>query len=134
MKETRLHLIPRIERMRPFGGIRFYYNFTKEGEQNTADFVTVGNLTKAEVVIAMISEKYTKDDELAIHRKKLANEAPEEFDEYNTFVNSCKNEADSYFVKPTESSLKGEIQEWLTLNHVAWESTMLKAELLNLVK
>lgn len=44
-----------------------------------------------ETIVSTVRSKYTLDDELAIIRKKLAGtDTKNEFDEYNTYVESCK--------------------------------------------
>ena len=83
-------------------GYRFYYNHTNEvrtdpmtGEEQTvylADFVEVAELTKEAVVVALVRTRYSINDETALHRKKIADEATAgaEFIAYNQFVNECK--------------------------------------------
>lgn len=44
-----------------------------------------------ERIIALIRERYSMDDEIALLRQR--DSKPEEFDEYNTFVESCKQTA-----------------------------------------
>lgn len=42
-------------------------------------------------IVDLIRQKYSIDDELAIQRQRYAK--PEEFEEYNAFVESCKEKA-----------------------------------------
>ena len=57
--------------------------------------------TKAEkdeynsLIVKLIREKYSINDELAILRQ--ANTKPEEFNEYNSYVEKCKAKAQSMF-------------------------------------
>ena len=57
--------------------------------------------TKAEIdeynslIVKLIREKYSINDELAILRQ--ANTKPEEFNEYNSYVEKCKAKAQSMF-------------------------------------
>lgn len=53
-------------------------------------------VTKAEkniIISALIRERYTVDDELAILRQR--DSKPDEFAEYNNFAETCKAEANS---------------------------------------
>lgn len=44
-------------------------------------------------VVELIRERYSENDELALLRKKLAGINDTEFDEYNAFVEQCKQAA-----------------------------------------
>ncbi len=65
-------------------GSRTSYNYTT---------AFVKSLDREEVINALIRTRYSASEELAIHRKHAANEpgAAAEFEEYNNFVNYCKN-------------------------------------------
>jgi len=43
---------------------------------------------KAELIRSLVSQKYQVEDEIAILRQK--DEKPEEYEEYNTYVENCK--------------------------------------------
>lgn len=58
--------------------ISYEYDFVK-----TAGYPTYGG-----VVNALIRERYSESDELAIHRQR--DTKPESFSEYNDFCESCK--------------------------------------------
>ena len=44
------------------------------------------------LVVSKIRKKYSQDEENAILRKKIANIDSGEFEEYNAYVENCKNE------------------------------------------
>jgi hypothetical protein len=52
-------------------------------------YVDVNNpLDKSELIRSLVSQKYQVEDEIAILRQK--DEKPEEYEEYNTYVENCK--------------------------------------------
>lgn len=63
-----------------------YRDMTKE---EITQFKAENNMPYEERVVSRIREKYSIDDELAILRQR--NTKPEEFDEYNTFVEAVKS-------------------------------------------
>jgi hypothetical protein len=95
--ETRKTTIPTLEFFPTTGKTRFNYDIRTveiEGETlNTAKFVEVDHPTRDNIINAIIRTRYSASQELAIHRKQAANEpgAAVEFEEYNNFVNYCKN-------------------------------------------
>ena len=97
MKTESTQPIPATEFLTPAGPYRFNYNQStteRDGTTiHTADFVEVPEVTKENVVAALIRTRYSANEEAALHRKMLANEAgvEAEFIEYNEFVNECKN-------------------------------------------
>lgn len=56
------------------------------------DTLIVAKAEKGTIVSALIRERYTVDDELALQRQR--DTKPDEFTEYNTFAEACKAEAD----------------------------------------
>lgn len=62
-------------------------------EEYTKQVIIPSNATdkKAAIVSALIRERYTVDDELAVQRQR--DTKPDEFTEYNTFAEACKAEA-----------------------------------------
>lgn len=48
------------------------------------------------LVVAMIREKYSQNEENAILRKKLAGLDTGEFEAYNTYVESCKTKVKEF--------------------------------------
>ena len=69
-------------------------------------FIGYSNITYENLVNQLIAERYTIQDELAIHRKysKGVNEA--EFNEYDEFVEQCKVRAKE-FIAERERVLNG---------------------------
>lgn len=57
------------------------------------DTLIVAKAEKGAIVSALIRERYTVDDELAIQRQR--DTKPDEFAEYNNFAEACKAEANS---------------------------------------
>lgn len=69
---------------------------TEDGTQWECDQVTVdGDVTYPKVVVAMIRERYTEDDELALLRQHSVK--GDEFSEYNDFCEACKATAKPLF-------------------------------------
>ena len=97
MKTESSSIIPTTEYLTPSGPWRFNYNHAtieREGTTlHTANYVEVPEITKENIVVALIRTRYSANEEAALHRKMLANEAgvEAEFVEYNEFVNECKN-------------------------------------------
>jgi len=89
--------IPTTEFLTPSGPWRFNYNQEEIQRDkitfHTADYVETAELTKENIVVALIRTRYSMNDEAALHRKSIANEAgaADEFTAYNDFVNECKN-------------------------------------------
>jgi len=99
--------IPITEYMTPMGPWRFYYNHStlereemdgKKTTMHTADFVEVTEINKENVVSELIRTRYSANEEAGIHRKFIAKEAgsEDEFNEYNQFVNWCKEVFNQY--------------------------------------
>ena len=93
--------IENIEFLTPSGPWRLNYNHSTEPRKNletgeetevfTAEFVEAHENTRSAFIVALIRRKYSSDDESAIVRKKLAGiDKLNEFDAYNTYVESCK--------------------------------------------
>ena len=93
--------IENIEFLTPSGPWRLNYNHSTETKENpetgeetevfTAKFVEAHENTRSAFIVALIRRKYSSDDESAIVRKKLAGiDKLNEFDAYNTYVESCK--------------------------------------------
>lgn len=136
MKEQRETPIPTREYLTPYGPFRFYFNHAANSENEkttyTADFVEVAELTRENIISAMIRQQYTVDKEASLLRKALAQEAgaQEAFETYNTFVNACKATADA--PQPDETWLKADIQAFLKNRGVNYASSLTKIELLAL--
>lgn len=137
MKETRLTPIPDIEFITPNGPWRFNFNHSATtNEEGTtfcsADFVEIEHPTRENIISALISTQYTIDAELGLHRKTAANEAGdvEAFQQYNSFVNQCKQIAEMQ--KPTIDNLKTEIQTYLSNRGIKFNATATKEQLLQL--
>lgn len=64
-----------------------YRDMTEE-EINSAKY---NEISYEETVVALIRERYSLDDELAIHRQK--DTKPDEWQEYNAFCEECKAKA-----------------------------------------
>lgn len=69
-------------------------------EEYTKQVIIPSNATdkKAAIVSALIRERYTVDDELALQRQR--DSKPDEFTDYNTFAEACKAEADRIINSP----------------------------------
>jgi hypothetical protein len=137
MKEQRLTPIKDIEYMTPGGPYRFNFNHSVTTQDETlfcnADFVEVAQPTREAIISALIRTRYTNDAELALHRKVVANEAGAlaEFEEYNNFVNHCKQLSE--MEKPTMLNLKAEIQTYLYNRGIQYSPTATKEQLLQLI-
>ena len=57
------------------------------------DAAIAENNSRDAIIIAIIRSKYSIDEELALHRKKVAGIETNEFDAYNTFVEFAKQTA-----------------------------------------
>lgn len=101
MKENRTTPIPVFETLTPSGPERIYFNHgttEREGEIfHTADFVEVEQANRENMIIALIRERYSINNEAALIRKMIVNEDVAEFNAYNDYVNECKAIADSIF-------------------------------------
>lgn len=95
----------RPEAIVPVGRGKYYVNMDITEVQPTeeegqvmyeADYVeTQGRPTYPMVVEALIRERYTVSDELAIHRQR--DTKPDEFADYNAFCEGCKTKAREVF-------------------------------------
>jgi len=107
----------RPEAIQSIGGGEYYVNMNirepkstpsmQEGEEPRTsyeyDYVkTTGYPTYGAVVTALIRERYTESDELAIQRQRESK--PESFAEYNAFCEACKDKARPVFFPEQENA------------------------------
>lgn len=111
MKKSKWGYIPPQTQMLANGKIRIYFNVQAGKETNiqkdedgnaletetdvyTADEIDIeAPLTYSKVVEALIRDRYSVSDELAILRQQATK--PEEFDAYNKYAEECKALAQS---------------------------------------
>lgn len=81
------------------GRLHFNYDIqekteeTEDGETRTYyeyKQVTVSSKDRNELVVALIRQKYSADEEYALGRHKLADRKASEFEAYDDYVESCK--------------------------------------------
>lgn len=59
----------------------------------TTTFTTYSKISYEDLVVKLIREKYSLNDELSIHRKSMFNTDNEEFTNYYAYVEDCKSRA-----------------------------------------
>ena len=68
-------------------------------------FTTYSKISYENLVVRYIREKYSLNEELALHRKYFNNPNNLEFEDYNNYVEDCKERAKT-FINEREIALK----------------------------
>ena len=71
----------------------------------TVTFTTYSKISYEDLVVRYIREKYSLNEELALHRKYFNNPNSLEFEDYDNYVEYCKERAKT-FINEREIALK----------------------------
>lgn len=123
MEEARYKFLERMTyEALPGGGFRIYYDEQEgtetvkrideqTGEETTDSYtvysyraVVVSALERTEIIVALIRDTYSADDELAIQRQK--DDKPGDYNAYNAYVEKCKAIAKSVLEGETLETVK----------------------------